>query len=284
MTSSVPPHRSLGATRSRVLTRKHASRASPARWRAACLALVACLPLLAPRPGAAHAERAVPSRAALHRARTAAPHPAPTRRAVVIRAVASVRAAGADTALLLAIARRESSLDPRARNRASSARGLMQFTDAAWLDAVRAFGARHGLARYATLLSAHRPAPRRAMAAVLRLRDDPHLATAIAADQMARLRPRLEQRLARNATSVDLYLVHLLGPTGALRFLTELSRDPAQNVANVVSIPALHANPGVFALGGQPRRLDEIYLGLARMLDENGAGAEAPATEVAEAP
>jgi soluble lytic murein transglycosylase-like protein len=63
-------------------------------------------------------------------------------------------ATGANPALLLAIARRESGFDPAARNHRSSARGLMQFTSATWLEVVRDFGQRHGLAQHAVALSA----------------------------------------------------------------------------------------------------------------------------------
>jgi Ca2+-binding RTX toxin-like protein len=69
---------------------------------------------------------------------------------------AVIRAAGperSDRVLLLALAWRESRFDPTARNTASSARGLMQFTRSAWLEAVRDHGAAHGLASSASAIA-----------------------------------------------------------------------------------------------------------------------------------
>jgi hypothetical protein len=49
----------------------------------------------------------------------------------------------------LAIAWQESRFNAKARNRYSSAQGFLQFTTRTWLCAIRDFGARHGLVRYA---------------------------------------------------------------------------------------------------------------------------------------
>jgi soluble lytic murein transglycosylase-like protein len=52
---------------------------------------------------------------------------------------------GVDFGYLLAQARLESGLDPRARARTSSATGLYQFTGQTWLTTLARHGAEHGL-------------------------------------------------------------------------------------------------------------------------------------------
>jgi hypothetical protein len=178
-------------------------------------------------------------------------------------------ATGANATLLLAIARRESGFDAGARGRGSSARGLMQFTSATWLEVVRDYGSRHGLAHHAAALAlvprGSAPADRRLVAEVLRLRDNPHLASALAAERLEGWRGALEQTLGREASATDLYLVHLLGPAGARRFLAELVRTPGQPAAAVVGTAA-RANRSIFVRDGRTLSLLEVYHDLARSL------------------
>jgi len=178
-------------------------------------------------------------------------------------------ATGADPALLLAIARRESGFDPAARNHRSSARGLMQFTSATWIEVVRDFGHRHGLAQQAVALST---APRgrvppnaQLVAEVLRLRDDPQLAAAMTAERLETWRRPLEQALGRQVTPTDLYFVHLFGPAGAQRFLIELARAPGQAAAGVVG-GAAGANRSLFVRDGRALSLAEVHRDVARSL------------------
>ena len=179
------------------------------------------------------------------------------------------QATGADPALLLAIARRESGLDPVARNHRSSARGLMQFTEATWLAAVRDFGPKHGLGHFAAVLSTKQRGPvsakARLVTEVLRLRNDPRLAAVMAAERLESWRGPLEQALGRAATPTDLYFVHLLGPAGARHFLVELARAPAQAAGDVVG-PAAKANRTLFLQGGRTLSLAEVYRATSRSL------------------
>src|SRR4051812_34337492 len=91
----------------------------------------------------------------------------------------------ADPQLLLAIASKESGFDTKARNRHSSARGLLQFTTATWLTVVRDFGSRHGLSRYADAIDTDRDGhltvkTRHLRRIILALRDDPFLEAVMA--------------------------------------------------------------------------------------------------------
>jgi hypothetical protein len=151
--------------------------------------------------------------------------PRPSRAARQAQAVSGLRRGvdavpGAEPALLLAIAAQESSLDPKAASTRSTARGLMQFTRDTWLEAVHRHGARHGVGHLSRHLvrgedgriTAARP---HVIEQVLKLRDNPRLATALAAERLAHAQRTLEVRLGRPANATDLYLVHLLGQTGA---------------------------------------------------------------------
>ncbi len=196
----------------------------------------------------------------------AAVEPAPIVLAALQRAET---ATGADAGLLFAIARRESGFKAGAYSRSSSARGLMQFTSATWLEVVRDYGSRHGLAHHAAVLASvprgSLPADRRLVTEVLRLRDNPHLASALAAERLEGWRGALEQTLGREASGTDLYLVHLLGPAGARRFLAELARAPSQPAGAVVGTAA-RANRSIFVRDGRALSLLEVYRDLARSL------------------
>ncbi len=189
---------------------------------------------------------------------------------IVLTALQRAEAAtGTDAALLFAIARRESGFDAGARSRSSSARGLMQFTNATWLEVVRDYGSRHGLTQHAAVLASvprgSLPTDRRLVTEVLRLRDNPRLASALAAERLEGWRGALERTLGREASGTDLYLVHLLGPAGARRFLTELARAPSQSASAVVGT-ASTANRSIFVRDGRALSLLEVYRDLARSL------------------
>src|SRR3954451_11466784 len=86
---------------------------------------------------------------------------------------------------LLATAKMESNFNPTAGASTSSARGLFQFIDQTWLGTVKEAGAQLGYGNYADAItksssgsySVSDPATR---AAILKLRDDPATASAMA--------------------------------------------------------------------------------------------------------
>jgi hypothetical protein len=169
----------------------------------------------------------------------------------------------ADPALLLAIAWQESRFDPKARNHQSSARGLLQFTTVTWLTVVRDFGARHGLAHYAAAISTGRNGeltvtPPRLRRKILALRDDPNLEVIMAAERLAQEKGTLETDIGRPAVTADLYVLHLLGPTGAKEFLTALARRPNKPSVDVVGTVA-RPNRGLFVQHGRYLTVAETY-------------------------
>jgi hypothetical protein len=176
---------------------------------------------------------------------------------------------------LLASARLESGLNPTARARTSSAAGLFQFIDRTWLATIKRHGAKHGLSWAAQAIDwaggQLRVADAEVRAAILRLRDDPVAAAAMAAEHAAENRQRLEARLGRPVADADLYLAHFLGAGGAARFLKAMDAAPDAAAASV-NPRAARANRSVFfARDGRPRSLAEVHERFAARLAKAGA-------------
>jgi hypothetical protein len=178
----------------------------------------------------------------------------------------------ADPFVLLAIAWKESRFDPLARNKHSSARGLLQFTTVTWLTVIRDFGARHGLAHLAAAIRTDREGrlsvtTPRLHRAILGLRDDPNLEVTMAAERLTQQRGSLEACLGRPATSADLYVLHLLGPAGAKDFLTQLAEKPDSSSVDTVRDVA-KPNLGLFVRDGRALSVAEAYAGIQITLNE----------------
>lgn len=192
--------------------------------------------------------------------------------------------AHADPILLLAIAWQESRFDPMARNRFSSARGLLQFTTNTWLMVMRDFGARFG---FATLAAAIHTAPnghvwvasRALRERILRLRDDPEVEAIMAAEAIDQQRTMLQQAIGRPLRPADLYLLHLLGPAGARDFLLRLARTPRAPSIDVIGRAGV-GNRGLWWRDGRNLTLAQTYADLQQSLKEEAelhAGLFAPA-------
>ena len=177
---------------------------------------------------------------------------------------------GVDPHLLAAIAWRESRFDPDARNTQSSARGLLQFTSGTWLRAVRDYGSEHDVADYAAAIRTSRTGdlivPEQVKSAILQLRSNPNLSAKLAADSMKRERVAMEARLGRPVTSADLYLMHVLGPAGAMRFLDALAKRPGESSLKVASFKVMR-NAGLLAQDGHPMTVANTYAAAETMLD-----------------
>jgi hypothetical protein len=206
------------------------------------------------------------------------------RRQQVVGAIAdAARAAGVDFSYLLGQARLESGLNPTARARTSSATGLYQFIDQSWLAVVDRHGPQHGLDWASAAIT--RNARGRltvsdpsARSAIMALRNDPVIASRMAAEHAADNRAYLEPRIGRTAQPVDLYLAHFLGAAGAARFLTAHASAPDSSAAALFPRAAA-ANRNVFyARDGRARSLAEVRDRFAeRLANAGGAATAAPA-------
>lgn len=197
---------------------------------------------------------------------------------------ASVKAQ-ADPFLLLAIAWQESRFDPTARNRFSSARGLLQFTTTTWLTVIHDFGARYGLARFANAIRTDRDgriwvSSRALRRQILALRNNPELEAIMAAEWLAQQKTTLAQEIGRPATLADLYLLHLLGPSGAKDFLVRLTHSPKTPSIDVVGHVAAKPNMSLFVQDGRRLTLTQTYEYIQQLLNQQvvlHAGLFAPA-------
>lgn len=197
--------------------------------------------------------------------------PAPVAQAVQS---ASTRT-GIDFGYLMDVARVESNYDSDAQASTSSARGLFQFTNQTWLSTINRHGATHGLAWAADAVgrdsngrfAVRDPALKDQ---IMSLRDDPAVASSMAAALTSDNRAYLEPRIGRPAESVDLYLAHFLGSAGAVNFLSAMAADPDQAGAPLMP-DAAAANTSIFyGKDGRMRSLTEIR-DLFRSKLENGA-------------
>ncbi|WP_349513463.1 transglycosylase SLT domain-containing protein [Erythrobacter sp. NFXS35] len=208
----------------------------------------------------------------------AAPRPGTSVEAAIARAAEQT---SVDFGYLLAQAEVESSLDPHARARTSSATGLYQFIDSTWLSTVKKHGSRFGLGDVADSIgvtasgSAYVADPAQ-RDAILGLRKDPQVAALMAAGLAEDNRTHLTPILGRQPDHAELYLAHFLGAGGAGRFLSELRADPGQSAPALFAKPAA-ANRAIFySADGAPRSLAGVMevLGakLERALDHAGSG------------
>jgi len=186
----------------------------------------------------------------------------------------AARESGVDPKLLTAIAWRESRFDPNARNQQSSAKGLLQFTSGTWLQVVRDYGSQHDVADYAAAIRTSRSGdfivPEQMRSAILDLRDNPILSAKLAAQDMLRHRTAMEAELGRSVTSTDLYLLHVLGPTGAMRFLKAVAKHPSESSLQVASLRVMR-NAGLLARDGRPLTVAKAYASTTNMLNSQDA-------------
>lgn len=185
--------------------------------------------------------------------RSIAAHPAaapPTVRAAIAHAA---QRTGVDFDYLLAQAKIESSLDPAARARTSSAAGLYQFTNATWRETLERHGDEHGLGWARAALAD--PATR---SAAMALRHDPAAASLMAAELASDNRAALTGVLGREPDAAELYLAHFLGAGGASKFLGALQADPGQSAAALLPQAAAANRTIFYGEGGAPRSLGGV--------------------------
>lgn len=167
---------------------------------------------------------------------------------------------GMDFSYLLAQARVESGLNPRAKAATSSARGLYQFTNATWLETVRKHGADHGLGWAADAIKQGAAgAGSAARATILALRDNAEAAALMAGEFAQDNRARLEAKLGRAVGSTDLYMAHFLGAAGAGKFLAAMAVSPGAAAASVVPAAAATNRNVFFNKDGSARSLADVF-------------------------
>lgn len=170
---------------------------------------------------------------------------------------------GAGFDYLLKTAQRESSLEPDAKAKTSSATGLFQFIEQTWLAMVKQEGPRQGLSQYADAisesggrLSVSDPAARER---ILQLRNDPQVAAVMAGALTQKNRDQLAGALGRQPQAGELYMAHVLGARGASDLIRAAASDPSRVAAR--DFPeAAAANRSIFYdKAGRARSIQEVY-------------------------
>ena len=191
---------------------------------------------------------------------SAAHVPAPAGTGASIRAdiARAAERTGEDFNFLLAQARIESSLNPKAKAPTSSAAGLFQFTNATWLSTLERHGAKHGLGWASAAIANGRITDSSLAGRIMGLRYDPAASALMAGELAGDNRNEMMRTLGRQPNAAELYLGHFLGSGDATRFISALARNPDAS-ATALLPAASAANRGIFRTGsGAERSLAEV--------------------------
>ena len=164
---------------------------------------------------------------------------------------------------LLQTAIRESSLNPEAKARTSSATGLFQFLDSTWLQVMKEEGPRLGYGQYADAIKVdsngdYYIADKALRQEVLKLREDPQIASDMAAAFTRSNGSYLFEKFGRMPSPGELYIAHFLGAQGAEKLFNAGLKDPGQIAAKLFPKQA-SANRAIFYEGGEARTIREVY-------------------------
>jgi hypothetical protein len=164
---------------------------------------------------------------------------------------------------LLQTAIRESSLDPTAKARTSSATGLFQFLDQTWFEVMKSDGARLGYGRYADAIQTQPDgtldiSDKKVRTEVLALRENPEVAANLAAAFTRNNGAYLKQSFGRMPSPGELYIAHFLGAKGAEKLFRAGLSDPDQIAAKLFPAQA-DANPAIFYDHGTARTIRDVY-------------------------
>ncbi len=193
-----------------------------------------------------------------------------------IRRAAEATGVGFD--YLVRTAQRESSLNPLARARTSSATGLFQFIDQTWLATLKTAGPKHGYGMYAAQIvqrkdgSFHVPDPQ-SRQQVMGLRYNADANALMGAEFASRNAAYLGGRIGRAPTEGELYVAHFLGAGGAAELIQAAQSRPTASAAALFP-SAARANPSIFYANGQPLSVGQVY---SRLTAKGGNPVELPA-------
>jgi hypothetical protein len=171
---------------------------------------------------------------------------------------------GASFEYLLTTAKMESNFNPRAAASTSSARGLFQFIDQTWLGTVKEAGSQLGYGKYADAISknsegSYSVSDPTARAAIMKLRDDPDAASAMAAVLTQSNSFKLTGKIGRRPSDAELYMAHFMGVGGAAKLISNAEDNPQASAARMFPSAAA-ANQSIFYdRAGRARSVSEVY-------------------------
>lgn len=188
---------------------------------------------------------------------------------------------GVDFKFLLDKAKTESSFDPNAKAKTSSATGLYQFIDKTWLQMVRDYGAKYGLDKYACAIDGNcRVDDAAVKKEILALRKDPTISAYMAAEFTKSNEAHLESQIKGEVGKTELYLAHFLGAGAAGKFLKTFENNPNAVAANMLPDEAAANQNVFFDKTGRARTVGEIYKNFARKFDDNSVSFVTPKPEL----
>ncbi len=151
---------------------------------------------------------------------------------------------------MMAKAGHESRFQVNAAAERSSAEGLYQFTADTWLQQMKLHGAKYGYARLASQIyrdgrGRYRVKSSADREEILSLRRSPRISALLAAEFAKSNQKILSDQIGGEISSVDLYLAHFMGPSGAVMLLRADKFTPYKYAADLFPEAAL-ANPPIF--------------------------------------
>ena len=190
---------------------------------------------------------------------------------------------GANFEYLLATAKMESDFNPTAGASTSSAHGLYQFIDQTWLGTVKEAGAQLGYGQYADAISksssgSYSVSDPTARTAIMKLRDDPVVASAMAGILTQSNSFNLTGKIGRRPTDAELYMAHFMGVGGAARLISNAEDNPQASGAQLFPNAAA-ANRSIFYdSSGRARSVSDVY---SVLTSRYTGAANSPATQTA---
>lgn len=197
---------------------------------------------------------------------------------------------GVDFSFLMQKAATESSFNPNAKAKSSSATGLFQFIEQTWLKTVKEHGDKYGLDTEAAKIQIRDDgkavvSDAKARQQILNLRKDPEISALMAGEFCADNQDYLESNTKCEVGATELYLAHFMGAGGAAKFINsrEINGDA---VAAQLFPAAARANKSIFYdRAGQARSLNDIYDNFAKKFNDGTASslstAKAPPSRAA---
>src|SRR5216110_399244 len=196
---------------------------------------------------------------------TAAAGVDPTRARIAGSIKQAASTTGASFEYLLATAKMESNFNPAAGASTSSARGLYQFIDQTWIGTVKEAGAQLGYGGYADAITksasgSYSVSDPAAHKTIMKLRDDPEAASAMAAVLTQSNSFKLTGMIGRRPTDSELYMAHFMGVGGAAKLISNAEDNPQASGARLFPNAAA-ANRSIFYEkdSGRARSVSEVY-------------------------
>ncbi|MFZ2158571.1 MAG: transglycosylase SLT domain-containing protein [Bradyrhizobium sp.] len=212
---------------------------------------------------------------------TAGIDPSRARIAGAIRQAADTT--GTSFEYMLATAKMESNFNPKAAASTSSARGLYQFIDQTWLGTVKEAGSQLGYGKYADAISrspsgSYHVSDPAARTAIMKLRDDPTAASAMAGVLTQSNSFKLTGKIGRRPSDGELYMAHFMGVGGAAKLISNAEDNPNASAARLFPNAAAANRPIFYDRAGRARSVSEVY---SVLNSRYASAANSPATRTA---